>query len=82
MSQPTSCDQKGVCQAKTPACSGCHWQLAPGVVDGPYISPKSLRIHALRMALLRCLLITVCLGMVCLVGGFGLGYSRLLELLP
>lgn len=31
-----SCFELGLCQAKSPACSGCDWKLAPGVIDGPY----------------------------------------------
>lgn len=37
-----SCFELGVCQGRKPACSGCSWQLAPGVVDGPYQRLRSL----------------------------------------
>ena len=31
-----TCEELGLCQARTPRCAGCTWQLAPGTIDGPY----------------------------------------------
>lgn len=45
-----SCFELGVCQGRKPACSGCSWQLAPGVIDGPY---KRLRRDPFVRACMR-----------------------------
>ncbi len=37
-----TCEELGLCQARTPRCPGCTWQLAPGTIDGPYF-PKRRR---------------------------------------
>lgn len=48
-----TCDQLGLCQHRTPACTGCAWRLAPGTVEGPFKrKPTWLQRNATRLALL------------------------------
>jgi hypothetical protein len=42
---PQSCYALGNCQRLKPACEGCTWKLAPGVVEGPF---KRLKFAWLR----------------------------------
>lgn len=42
-----TCLDLGLCQSRTPACPDCDhpWRLAPGVIDGPFQSPR----HQIRV---------------------------------
>lgn len=86
MKHHASCDHAGVCLAKTPPCKGCDWSYAPGVIDGPHISPKAQRRASLRRNVLKALWILSVLAMTSAVLGFSVGYTgfaeRLLEVLP
>jgi hypothetical protein len=60
---PRPCMELGVCQSRTPACSGCDhpareklatppapMRLAPSVIDGPYCREKPLTVWAQKAA--------------------------------
>lgn len=58
--------------SRNPACEGCTWQLAPGVIDGPY-SRKPAR-NQLAIAVGKALLAAAVLASLSITIGFTLGY--------
>ena len=73
-----SCFELGVCQSRKPACQGCSWQFAPGVIDGPYRSTTRW-LTTERTALAgRAALILVALVSLSAILGFATGYFDLL----
>ena len=46
MSALRTCDELGLCQARTPRCSGCQPSpnaFAPGIVEGPFPNDRQTR---------------------------------------
>lgn len=70
-----SCNELGVCQCRKPACQGCSWKLAPGVIDGPY---RRRFLSAKRVAALgRALLFVAAVAALVATLGFAAGYFNL-----
>lgn len=68
---PRSCEQLGACQSRTPACQGCRWKLAPGVIDGPY---RALRRHLTAARIGKAALMLAGLAALCAMLSFAVGY--------
>lgn len=47
------CDALGVCQAKTPRCTGCNWVMAPGAIDGPHKWPARKKLYRFWMQMVN-----------------------------
>lgn len=71
---PQSCYALGSCQRLKPACEGCTWKLAPGVVEGPFRRLKFAWLRRNWWTVSVWLFATVCVMSLVVVVGFGLGY--------
>ena len=67
-----SCVSLGMCQSRKPACDGCTWQLAPGVIDGPHHRKPARKSWAATIG--TALLAAALLASLALTIGLASGY--------
>lgn len=79
MKTSRTCDQLGVCQRRTHACTGCAWRLAPGTVEGPFKKKRFVWLQRNRPRIVLWLLVGWHLAFYAALVGFALGYTGVLH---
>lgn len=69
-----NCMELGTCQSRKPACQGCSWQLAPGVIDGPHRRRRRLLSASQVEGIGRAVLFMAALAALAATLGFAAGY--------